>query len=142
MTFSAWPRGYLARADVRLRLISGFLATFGVVCAAIALTHIVFGPASIPGAVPVNAVMDSEDRFYAALFFGFGLAHIWTSRDLARRSGVVLAMQATFFFGGIARLVSVIAVGTPGTLFSTLGALELLIPLLVWFALRSPIRPQ
>lgn len=117
-----------------------FLILFGMVCTGIALVHIAFGPASIPGSVPVNAVMDSEDRFYATLFLGFGLAHIWAARDLANRHGVVLAMQATFFAGGIARIISWLAVGSPGPLFTFLGALELVIPPLVWLAIRREQR--
>ena len=115
------------------RLLRWFLTAFGLVCAGIALTHIVLGPASIPGSVPVNATMDSEDRFYASLFLGFGLAHVWAARDLARRTRVVMALQAVFFAGGLARIGSVLAVGPPIALFIVLGALELLIPPLVWW---------
>ncbi|MCB2058604.1 MAG: DUF4345 domain-containing protein [Novosphingobium sp.] len=118
------------------RYLAWFLTTFGMVCAAIALVHIAFGPASIPGSVPVNATMDSEDRFYATLLLGFGLAHVWAARDLANRSGLVLAMQATFFVGGVARIVSILAVGMPIPLFVFLGGLELIIPPLVWWWLR------
>jgi hypothetical protein len=118
------------------RLLRWFLVLFGLVCAGIAMTHIAFGPAAIPGSVPVNATMDSEDRFYASLFLGFGVAHVWAARNLAHRSGVVLALQATFFVGGLARIVSLLAVGPPIALFTFLGALELLIPPLVWWWLR------
>lgn len=118
------------------RLLRWFLTAFGLVCVGIALTHIVFGPSSIPGSIPVNATMDSEDRFYAALFLGFGIAHIWAARDLARRAGTVLALQAVFFVGGLARIVSLLAVGPPVPLFLFLGALELVIPPLVWWSLR------
>jgi Domain of unknown function (DUF4345) len=120
------------------RLLRWFLSLFGMVCVGIALAHIVFGPSSIPGSVPVNAVMDSEDRFYATLFLGFGAAHLWAARDLAARSGVVLALQAVFFLGGVARIISWLAVGPPSGLFGFLGALELLIPPLVWRSLRHP----
>lgn len=118
------------------RLLRWFLTLFGLVCVGIALTHIAFGPASIPGSVPVNATMDSEDRFYASLFLGFGIAHVWAARDLAGRANVVLALQAIFFVGGLARIVSALAVGLPGALFVFLGGLELLIPPLVWYWLR------
>jgi Domain of unknown function (DUF4345) len=118
------------------RLLRWFLTLFGLVCAGIALVHIAFGPSSIPGSIPVNATMDSEDRSYATLFLGFGLAHLWAARDLVHRAGAVLALQATFFAGGLARIVSLLAVGPPIGLFVFLGALELLIPPLVWWGLR------
>ncbi len=116
--------------------LRGFVALFGMVCVGIALTHIFVGPSSIPGSVPVNATMDSEDRFYATLFLGFGAAHIWCARDLVRRANILLAMQAVFFLGGIARLISWAQVGPPIGLFVFLGALELVIPPLLWLWLQ------
>ncbi|MFM5923740.1 MAG: DUF4345 domain-containing protein [Novosphingobium sp.] len=118
------------------RTLRWFLTLFGLVCVGIALAHIVFGPRSIPGSLPVNATMDSEDRFYATLFLGFGLAHVWAARDLAARANVILALQAVFFAGGLARLVSLAQVGPPVPLFLFLGALELIIPPAVWWAVR------
>ncbi|QJB69924.1 DUF4345 domain-containing protein [Parasphingorhabdus halotolerans] len=114
-----------------------FSRLFGFVCVIVALSHIVLGPDVIPGGVPVNATMDSEDRFYASLFLGFGLAIIWCSFDLENRSGVYLALMAVFFFGGIARIISVVQVGWPFPLFIFLGALELIIPPICWYWLRS-----
>lgn len=106
---------------------------FGIVCILIASLHIIIGPSSIPGSIPVNATMDSEDRFYAMLFLGFGAALIWCSRDLMGREGVFGALLLTFFLGGLARIISVISVGWPSPLFVFLGGLELLLPPLFWF---------
>ena len=109
-----------------------FTALFGAVCVAIGLVHIAFGPTAIPGSVPVNATMDSEDRFYATLFVGFGVAIVWASSNLAARSGAFLSLLAVFFCGGVARIVSAIAVGPPSPLFVFLGSLELILPPLMW----------
>lgn len=109
-----------------------FVAVFGLVCIGIALAHIVFGPTAIPGSIPVNPTMDSEDRFYATLFLGFGAALIWAAQDLAARRGVFLALLGVFFLGGIARIVSWLAVGPPVPLFVFLGALELMMPPAMW----------
>ena len=114
------------------RTLEILILIFGVVCILIACLHIAIGPSSIPGSVPVNATMDSEDRFYAALFLGFGAALIWCSRDLAAREGVFGALLLTFFLGGIARIISVLAVGWPSPLFIFLGSLELILPPLFW----------
>ena len=109
-------------------------AIFGAACVAIALLHIALGPAAIPGSVPVNATMDSEDRFYASLFLGFGVALIWVSRDLAARRGVFLALLAVFFIGGLARVISWIVVGPPGDIFIAIGVVELILPpMLIWW---------
>jgi amino acid permease len=113
-----------------------FVAVFGLVCIGIALMHIAIGPSSIPGSVPVNATMDSEDRFYATLFLGFGAALVWCSRDLAGRGREFLALQAVFFLGGVARLISWAQVGPPHPMFVILGAVELILPALLWVWLR------
>lgn len=61
---------------------------FGLVCMGIAAGHIILGPQLIPDGVPVNATMDSENRFYATLFLGFGAAMAGaplTSQDALHR---------------------------------------------------------
>jgi hypothetical protein len=113
--------------------LKGFVLLFGAVCMVIALVHIGYGPASIPGSVPVNATMDSEDRFYATLFLGFGAANIWCAQNLGARAGTFRALMLVFFLGGLARLISAAQVGLPSALFVVLGAVELMLPLvLVW----------
>ena len=114
--------------------LKSFVLLFGAVCMVIALVHIGYGPASIPGSVPVNATMDSEDRFYATLFLGFGAANIWCAQDLGTRTETFRALMLVFFIGGIARLISALQVGLPSPLFVFLGSLELAIPPIVLWA--------
>lgn len=121
------------------KVLEALVMVFGVVCILIACLHIVLGPSSIPGSVPVNATMDSEDRFYATLFLGFGAALIWCSRGLRAREGVFGALLLTFLLGGIARIVSVLAVGWPNPLFIFLGSLELILPPLFWWWHRHTV---
>jgi len=108
-----------------------FLGLFGVTAILIATLHLVLGPAAIPGSVPVNATMDSEDRFYATLFAAYGVALLWCLRDIERKTSVVYFLAGTFFIGGLARLVSIAAVGLPNTFFIAMTALELFIPCLM-----------
>ena len=84
-----------------------------------------------------NATMDSEDRFYATLFLGFGLAIIWCAREIEAREKPLGALLAVFFAGGIARMISLIAVGSPGPMFLFMGSLELILPPLLWAWLRA-----
>ena len=107
----------------------------GIAAVLIALAHIALGPASIPGSVPVNATMDSEDRFYAAMFLGFGAALLWCARSIEQRSQFIRFLLAVFFVGGCARVISILAVGPPNQLFQALMVLELLLPPIVWFLL-------
>jgi hypothetical protein len=110
-----------------------FLGLFAVTAIFIALLHIVYGPSAIPGAVPVNATMDSEDRFYATLFGAYGVALLWCIKDLEQKSREVYFLALTFFIGGLARLVSMAAVGLPNSFFIAMTVLELLIPCLIAF---------
>lgn len=113
------------------------VAIFGIVCCLVALSHIAIGPSAIPGSVPVNATMDSEDRFYSTLFLGFGAALIWCSRDLAARKNIFHCLLAVFFLGGVARIVSALQVGLPNALFQTLGLIELTLPIIFFVWLRA-----
>jgi hypothetical protein len=110
-----------------------YLGAFGITAIFIALLHIILGPSAIPGAIPVNATMDSEDRFYATLFAAYGVALLWCIKDIEQKSTVVYFLATTFFVGGLARLVSIAAVGLPNTFFITMTVLELLIPFLIGF---------
>ncbi len=116
------------------RALQIFLGLFGVTAIFIASLHVVLGPAAIPGAVPVNATMDSEDRFYATLFAAYGVALLWCIKDIERKSMVVYFLALTFFVGGLARLVSMAVVGLPNDFFIAMTVLELLIPLFMGFA--------
>lgn len=116
--------------QVTLRVL---IAIFGLVCMGIAFTHIAIGPSAIPGSIPVNATMDSEDRFYATLFLGFGVAMFWCSQQLKERGGVFKALLLVFFLGGVARIISAAQVGLPNEFFQILWAMELILPPILWF---------
>lgn len=118
------------------RLLAAFVTLFGAVCIGIGLTHIALGPSSIPGSVPVNATMNSEDRFYATLFVGFGAALIWCARELASRGRPFFWLLVLFFVSGISRLVSMAQVGLPHPLFVFLTGVELILPCILWFWYR------
>jgi hypothetical protein len=107
----------------------------GITAILIALLHIVLGPSAIPGSVPVNATMDSEDRFYATLFLGYGLALIWCARAPEARAGTIRSLILLFFAGGVARVVSIKFAGPPNLFFEAMTALELLLPPAILFLL-------
>jgi hypothetical protein len=118
---------------VMKKALQVFLGLFGATAIFIASLHVVLGPSAIPGAVPVNATMDSEDRFYATLFAAYGAILLWCIRDIERKSKVVYFLALTFFVGGLARLVSMAMVGPPNTFFTVMTALELMIPVVMAF---------
>ena len=110
-----------------------FIALFGAVCCLIVLGHIIIGPTSIPGGGPVTATTDSEERFYAALFLGFGAALEWCSRDVRARSEVLSFLLIIFLLGGAARIISVIQFGFPIAFYTFLGVVKLILPPILWW---------
>jgi len=119
-----------------------FLGLFGVSAISIAALHVVLGPGAIPGSIPVNATMDSEDRFYATLFAAYGVALLWCIRGIEGKSMVVYFLALTFLVGGLARLVSVAMVGWPNPFFVAMTVLELLIPFFIAFLQWRVSRPK
>jgi hypothetical protein len=113
------------------------LTVTGVSVIAIALLHIAIGPVCIPGSIPVNATLDSEDRFYATMFLAYGAFVLWSARDVQHKTQQVKRLALVFFVGGLARVASASMVGLPHPFFIAMGALELTFPwLLIWLATR------
>ena len=92
---------------------------------------------------PWPATMDSELRFYAALWGAYGMVLIAVARDFARRGGFVPALATIFFVGGVGRAISYVAVGPPHPAFTALMAIELILPPILfglWFGTRRAPR--
>jgi len=132
---------------VLLRLLIGGLGVAGVLIGAAIM---VAGAGAVGGSAEIvfNAIsgsselsplwpatMDSELRFYAALFVGFGLLCLRAARDPAKHGGDIPWLMLVFFAGGLGRVVSWINVGAPHPFFLTLIVVELALPpviLLLW----------
>lgn len=117
------------------RTLQALLVALGTATVGIGLLHVLFGPAIIRGSIPVNATMDSEDRFFGAIFLAYGVALLWCAVDVDRKLTQVKLAALAFFAGGLARLVSMAATGLPAPFFIAMTAVELLLPgILVWLA--------
>lgn len=110
------------------RTLQVLLGLFGLTAIFISLLHIALGPAAIPGSIPVNPTMDSEDRFYATLFLAYGVVLLWCIKDVESKARVVHFLMLVFFAGGLARIVSMLAVGPPNAFFIAMTVLELVLP--------------
>jgi hypothetical protein len=122
------------------RALQTILIVGGIATVLIASAHIAIGPAVIPGSIPVNPTMDSEDRFYATIFLGFGLALLWCAASIDQRSKFIRFLIALFFLGGCARVISILVVGPPNLFFQAMTALELLLPPVIWLILTQTER--
>jgi len=84
--------------------------------------------------------MDSELRFYAALWGAYGIVLVMTARRLDLHLARVPWLAAVFFAGGVGRLVSQVEVGAPHPFFTLLMAIELATPpilILLWLGCRG-----
>jgi hypothetical protein len=67
-------------------------------------------------------------RFYAAFWVALGAVALWVAPRAERETGVVRAIAAAIFLGGLARVISIASVGEPHSFQLILMALELGIP--------------
>lgn len=65
------------------------------------------------GPVPVD--LDSHFRYVSGIFFALGVAFVTCIPGIERKGGRFRLLGAMVVCGGLARLVSLIAVGVPGT---------------------------
>lgn len=78
-----------------------------------------------------NPNADSELRFYSVIFIGYGIVLVQTAQNLTRHMSRVPFLLLLFFGGGIARLISLLSVGTPHASFLVLLVIELALPALL-----------
>lgn len=114
----------------------------GVACALIGLYHLVLGQWSVPGAGPASATIDSRERFYSAIFLGYGLAWIWAARQSPLPLRLLTGLTAVFLLGGIGRVISWIDLGAPHWMQIAEGAVELVLPFVFFALIRSARRPR
>ena len=105
-----------------------FLALFGVIVIAISIAHLAIGPRAIIGSVAVNPTMAGEDRFFAGLLLSYGIALLWCARNVQRKRVYVELLAATFFVGGIGRLLAILIDGAPNPFYVAMLVLELALP--------------
>jgi len=85
---------------------------------------------------PWPATMDSELRFYASLFVGFGLLCLRAARNPAQHGNDIPWLMLAFFAGGLGRALSWISIGAPHPFFLTLMLTELALPPVIFLLWR------
>ena len=117
----------MARSLRRLALL------LGVACVAIGVLHFALGIDSVPGEAGAGATVDSRERFYGAIFLGYGLAWIWVARQSPVPASTVRVLAGVFLAGGVGRLVSLAVYGPPQWFQVVLATVELALPPLLWW---------
>ncbi len=124
------------------RAFQAFLSLFGVVVIGIALGHFAIGPRAIIGGAPVNPTMAGEDRFFAGLLLCCGIALLWCARDIQHKRIYIDVLAASFFMGGIGRLLAIVLDGPPHPFYVAMLVLELAIPPLMVVMARRVAEPE
>lgn len=119
------------------------MAVLGAGAVSISLSMLALGPESTiapglalfgdlrPGEVLEalrSSNVDSELRFYAALWLAFGVLAIRAARDPAVSGSPTPWLALVLFLGGMGRLWSLLAVGAPHPFFMILMGVELTLP--------------
>ncbi|MFE7787181.1 DUF4345 domain-containing protein [Streptomyces nigrescens] len=117
-------------------LLKWLALAMGAACVAIGAFHFALGIDSVPGEGSAGATVDSRERFYGAVFLGYGLAWIWAARQSPVPARAVRWLAGIFLLGGLGRLLSMGVHGSPQGFQTALTVLELALPPL-YFLLAS-----
>lgn len=127
------------------RFLKPLAMLMGVVCALIGVLHFALGIRSVSGEALSGATVDSRERFYGAIFLGYGLAWVWAARQVPVPVRLVRFLAGIFLLGAVGRLISVVDRGWPQGFQTALTVIEILLPpVFFWLASaadkdRSPV---
>ena len=114
--------------------MSQVLRALALIPIATGLASVVFGTEIIREGGGSNANVESELRYYAVFYVGFGL-YLWSiAPEIASRGRELRWAAAVLFCGGLARVVGVLIDGWPEADYVMLMAVELVLPpvLVLW----------
>ncbi|MEU9132874.1 DUF4345 domain-containing protein [Kitasatospora sp. NPDC048540] len=110
------------------RLLRWLVLIMGIVCVAIGGFHLALGIDSVPGEGSAGATVDSRERYYGAIFLGYGLAWIWAARQSPVPARAVRRLAGICLLGGLGRIASIAIHGWPQWFQIVLTATELALP--------------
>jgi hypothetical protein len=113
---------------VMARTLRGLAWAMGGACFPIGLVHLLGGNASVPGLADAGPTVDSRERFYGALFAGYGAAWLWVAAQRPIPAGPVRRLTAVFWLGGLGRLLSLGVAGRPQSFQRVLTGVEIALP--------------
>jgi hypothetical protein len=109
-------------------------------CIVPGLTHLLFGAGGdwLIGLAPgrVDPSLDSQNRFYGAIFVGYGAALWWAAAEARRHYQLIRLLLAAMALGAVGRGLAWLAHGAPTPQVLILLAIECLIPPALWFWLE------
>lgn len=122
------------RLRTALRIL---LAALGAVAFVAGLVTVFTGTGGMPGDSRATANVESELRFYATFWTGFGVLALYAARRPERETNLLRGLALFLFLAGLARIPAWLDSGRPDTQFLVLMALELTLPFfIVWAQAR------
>ncbi len=95
--------------------------------------NLVYGAARFIAAEDVTPALDSQFRFQSAWYLGLAFIIWWMIPNIERHTILFRILIGALFLGGLARVYSYIMVGAPPESMLGAMALELLLPLLIFW---------
>ena len=88
--------------------------------------------ASMPAAAAADPIINSQIKFWGAIWLGFGAALWWVSGDPRDRTAMLRILLATLFVSGLARALSFALYGSPGGVLTGAMVLEIVGSAAMW----------
>lgn len=110
------------------RLLAG---ANGATCTAIGVTHALVGARSVIGLTGADVNEDSQERFYGAIFAGYGVAWLAVARQRPVALPTVRLLAASMAAGGVARLLGMLRSGRPHPFWVAMTGVELGLPVVL-----------
>lgn len=101
----------------------------GVVDMAGGLWILIQGGLELPSAVAADPTLNSQVRFWGAVWFGWGLLLWWVAGDPRERGQPLRILMATLFLSGLARLPAMFLYGMPASPLIAATTIELVAPM-------------
>jgi hypothetical protein len=132
------PTGAHKATSSRLRTaLQVLLIALGTVAVVAGLVTVFAGTDAIPGDSRATPNVESELRFYATFWTGFGVLALYASRNPEQETTLLRGLSLFLFLAGVARAFAWLATDRPDTPFLILMGLELTLPLfIVWAQAR------
>ncbi len=113
---------------VVLRVFAVFALLTGGLDSALGAKLLLSSGAELPQSAAADPLLNSQIRYWGAVWCGFGAVLWWTTRDLRERIALLQILMATVFLGGMGRLLSAFQCGTGPPVLIAFIVIELLGP--------------